>query len=229
MTKKTLLLTVLVCAFSFNVYSQETTDKLNHTLGSEPVNNSDVMYKDKEPETKWSLNLSFSDNGFGIGATKYFNLSKDISLLAGISFSNAKDEREFEQYDLFGNSETPYKVNRLFMAPMVNLGMQIRLFREDVSDNMRPHVSFGVTPAAIVYTPYDKPLLESFGYARAKYTVGGFAGVGLDYLSGNTTALSFNVRYYYLNLFGEGINSLSTQSKKDFGGIYFMFNYNFMK
>jgi hypothetical protein len=228
MTKKTLLFIVLACAFSFNVFSQETTDKQNHTLGTEPVNNSEFTFKEKEPETNWSLNLTFSDNGFGIGATKYFNLSKDISLLAGISLSNAKDDREFEQYDLFGNSVTPYKVNRLFMAP-VNLGMQVRLFREDVSDNMRPYVSFGVTPAAIVYTPYDKSFLSSFAYARAKYTVGGFAGIGLDYLSGNTTALSFNVRYYYLSLFGEGINSISTQPKKDFGGIYFMFNYNFMR
>ena len=73
----------------------------------------------KEPRNNWSINLSFSDNGFGLGATKYFALSKDVSLQTGIFFSGAKDDREFEQSDFFGNTITPFKVNRLFMLPVI--------------------------------------------------------------------------------------------------------------
>jgi hypothetical protein len=182
----------------------------------------------KEPISNWGLNLTFSDNGFGVGATKFFNLSKDVSMFGSVTFSGAKDDREFDQTDIFGNSITPFKENRLFMAPVINLGMQFRLFSEDVSDNMRPFVNFGVAPAAIIYTPYNEPFFPSFSKAKAKYTVGGFAGIGLDYLTSKTTALSFNVRYYYLNLFGEGIRSISTNEKKEFGGIYFIFSYNFL-
>lgn len=201
-----------------------------YSQNQDSLKKSGLMKKLKrESVNNWALNLSFSDNGFGFGGTKYFNLSKDLSLIASISFSGAKDDREFDQTDIFGNSVTPYKVNRLFMMPMINLGMQYRLFREDVTDNMRPFVNFGVTPAAIVYTPYNEPFFSSFKYARAKYTVGGYAGVGLDYLSSRTTAFSFNLRYYYLSLFGDGINSISTSEKKQFGGIYFLFSYNFMK
>lgn len=187
-----------------------------------------VKLKEKESRNNWTLNMTFSDNGFGVGATKYFNLSKDVSFIGSITVSGAKDDREFEQSDIFGNSITPFKENRLFMAPVINLGMQFRLFSDDVTDNMRPFVNFGVAPAAIVYTPYNEPFFTSFGHARAKYTVGGFAGVGLDYLTSKTSALSFNVRYYYMNLFGEGIKSISTNEKKDFGGIYFIFGYNFL-
>ncbi len=183
----------------------------------------------REAENNWSLNLSFSDNGFGFGATKYFSVSKDISFNAAILFSGAKDDREFDQTDIFGNSLTPYKVNRLFMFPIINLGMQIRLFREDVTDNMRPFVNFGISPAAIMYTPYSESFFSSFKYAKAKYTVGGYAGVGLDYVTNKSSGLSFNLRYYYLSLFGEGINSISTTEKKNFGGIYFIFSYNFLK
>lgn len=183
----------------------------------------------KEPQNNWSLNLSFSDNGFGFGATKYFNLSKDISVITGILFSGAKDDREFDQTDIFGNSVTPYKVNRLFMFPILNIGLQYRLFREDVSDNMRPFLNFGVSPAAIIYTPYNESFFSSFKFAKAKYTVGAYAGVGLDYITNRTSGLSFNLRYYYLKLFGEGINSISTTELKNFGGIYFIFSYNFVR
>lgn len=183
----------------------------------------------KEPQNNWSMNLTFSDNGFGAGATKYFTLSRDISLQTGILFSGAKDDREFEQYDIFGNSITPYKVNRLFMFPIINIGMQYRLFREDVTADMRPFINFGVAPAAIVYTPFNESFFSSFKYAKAKYTVGGYAGVGLDYMTSRTSGLSFNLRYYYLRLFGEGIQSISTAEIKNFGGIYLIFSYNFVK
>lgn len=182
-----------------------------------------------EKENNWSINLTFSDNGFGLGAAKYFKISKDISFNAAILFSGAKDDREFDQTDIFGNSVTPYKVNRLFMFPVLNLGMQIRLFRDDVTDNMRPFINFGVSPAAIMYTPYNESFFSSFKYAKAKYTVGGYAGVGLDYMTTKTSGLSFNLRYYYLHLFGEGINSISTAEMKNFGGIYLIFGYNFLK
>lgn len=183
----------------------------------------------KEPRNNWSINLSFSDNGFGLGATKYFTLSKDLSLQTGIFFSGAKDDREFDQTDIFGNSVTPFKVNRLFMFPVMNIGVQYRLFRDDVTDNMRPFVNFGVAPAVIMYTPYNESFFTSFKYAKAKYTVGGYVGFGLDYITNRSSGLSFNLRYYYLRLFGEGIQSISTAEIKNFGGIYFVFSYNFLK
>lgn len=181
-----------------------------------------------EPVNNWSLNLMFSDNGFGLGGQKHFPLTKDLSAFAGVFFSGAKDGREFEQSDIFGNTTTPYKENRLFMLPVINLGLQYRVFRKEVSDNMRPYVNFGLSPAAIVYTPYNKSFFESFNFAKAKFTVGAFAGVGVDYLTNSVTSLSFNVRYYYLSLFGEGIKSISFNEKKQFGGVYFVFSYNFM-
>ena len=184
---------------------------------------------ERESVNNWSINLMFSDNGFGFGGTKHFQVTKNTSMFAGIFFSGAKDNREFEQSDILGNSITPFKENRLFMIPVINVGLQYRMFRDEVTDNMRPYINFGIAPTAVVYTPYEKSFFSSFKYARAKYTVGGFAGVGVDYLTSKTTALSFNIRYYYISLFGEGIRSISINEKKQFGGIYFVFSYNFMK
>lgn len=182
----------------------------------------------KEYHNNWSINVIFSDNGFGAGATIFKQFSGDVSSFAGIFFSGAKDEREFDVVDIFGNTYTPYKVNRMFMIPL-NLGLQFRLFKDDVTDDLRPLVNFGISPTAVIYTPYNESFLASFGHARAKYTVGVFAGAGLDYLTSKTSSVSLNVRYYYTQLFGEGIESLESKEKKFFGGLYFVFSYNFMK
>jgi hypothetical protein len=181
----------------------------------------------RETTTSWSLNLLFSDNGFGLGATFYKQFSKDVSGLAGISFSGTKDDREFEQIDIYGNTYVPYKVNRLFLAQMT-IGAQFRLFREDVSDNLRPFVNFGIIPTAVLYNPYSESFFPAIKYTRARYTLGGFVGFGVDYVTNRHSSLSLNVRYNYVSLFGEGINSISTQEKNFFGGVYFVFAYNFM-
>jgi outer membrane protein W len=202
-----------------------------NTLSAQSLmENSGVSLLDKNKETlnRWSLNLLFSDNGFALGATIYRPFSTNISGFGSIFFSGAKDDREFESTDIFGNSYVPSKVNRLFMVP-VNLGVQLRLFKDDVTDNLRPFMNFGVTPTVIIYTPYKESFFSSFKYAKAKYTVGGFAGAGVDYLTSKKSSLSLNVRYYYINLFGEGIESLQSKEKNVFGGLYFVFSYNFMR
>jgi hypothetical protein len=219
---KSTIITLTLLIFISTAFSQ------NHDTNLKLKENKEQKEK-KERANNWGINLLFSDNGFGFGATKYLSFSEDISGFGGIFFGAAKDDREFEQTDIYGNTFTPYKQHRLFLAPVVNLGMHIRLFREDVTDNMRPFITFGLSPTAIIYTPYNESFFSSFGHARAKYTLGGFAGIGVEYLSSKTTALSFNIRYYYLGLFGEGIRSLETTEKKQFGGIYFVFGYNFLK
>ena len=221
-TKLTLLILVIALLNVPTIFSQFKRP------GFSGETNSELTLKPKnELNNSFGINLLFSDNGFGLGATFYKQLSPNVSGFAGIMFSGAKDNREFEQIDIFGNTNTPYKVNRLFMVP-INIGLQYRLFKNDVTDNMRPFVNFGVSPTAIIYTPYDKSFFPAWGYARAKYTVGGFVGLGLDYVTNHSSSLEMNIRYYYINLFGEGVNSISTSDKKFFGGLFFNFSYNFM-
>jgi outer membrane protein W len=181
----------------------------------------------KEPVNNWSINVLFSDNGFAAGSQIFKQFSPDVSGFAGIFFSGAKDDREFEVYDIFGNSYVPYKINRMFMIP-INLGIQFRMFRDDVTDDLRPHINFGISPTAIIYTPYDESFFSSFGHARAKYTVGVFASAGLDYLTSKRSSLNMDVRYYYTMLPGKGIESLQDKEKRYFGGLYLVFSYNFM-
>jgi len=225
MRKKQVSIALLFLISSFS-FSQSLTE-LNFSKDYNS-NKTNLFQQKKEYQNNWSINVVFSDNGFGAGATIFKQFSPDVSSFAGIFLSGAKDDREFEVIDYFGNTYTPYKVNRMFMIPL-NIGLQLRLFREDVTDDLRPIVNIGVAPTAIIYTPYEESFLASFGKARAKYTVGAFAGIGLDYLTNKKSSVSLNVRYYYTQLFGKGIESLESKEKKYFGGLYFVFSYNFMK
>ncbi len=221
----TLLSIILLLTANIALSQDNITLKLNSGRNSGEM---DLKSQQKEYHNNWAINAVFSDNGFGAGATIYKQFNPELSTFAGIFFSGAKDEREFEVIDIFGNTYTPYKINRMFMIPL-NIGLQYRLFRDDVTDDLRPLVNFGISPTAIIYTPYNEAFLKSFSHARAKYTVGAFVGTGLDYLTSKKSSLSLNVRYYYTKLFGKGIESLENKEKTFFGGLYFVFSYNFMK
>jgi hypothetical protein len=222
---KTKIFLILFIVSSLNIIYPQSSS----TLNSDTIPRIKTVIKKRgEPINNWSLNLLFSNNGFGFGSTIYKQFSKDYSGFAGIFFSPAKDDREFDYTDIYGNTYTPDKVNRLFMAS-INIGTQIRLFREDVTDNLRPHINFGITPSSIIYTPYDQSFFTSFKYTQAKYTVGGFASIGLDYVTNRSSALSMDVRYYYIHLFGQGVESLQSKPLNNFGGLYLVFSYNFLK
>src|SRR5437868_2748442 len=121
LTLVTLFLLNVTAIFSQTVSTQDKPNDLKSGM---------TLKMPHESNNKLGLNLMFSDNGFGLGTTFYKQLSTNISGFAGISISSAKDGREFEQVDIFGNTNTPYKVNRLFMVPL-NIGIQARLFRSD--------------------------------------------------------------------------------------------------
>lgn len=222
-------LVVFVIIFGLQeTFAQNPSDTLNANNKQAPINKQNTLnLKKRETTNNWSINVLFSDNGFGLGATLFKEISRNVSGFGSIFFSGAKDSREFEQIDIFGNTFTPNKINRLYMIP-VNFGLQYRLFRESVTDELRPFVNFGITPTTIIYTPYSDPFFSSFSDARARFTVGAFAGFGGDYLTGRKSAVSLNMRYYYIYLFGRGVESLQSKEMNFFGGLYLMFSYNFM-
>lgn len=222
------LVVFLIIFGLFEAYAQNSGDTLSTNNKQAPVNKQNTLkLKNRESTNNWSINILFSNNGFGLGATLYKDINRNLSAFGSIFFSGAKDDREFEQIDIFGNTYTPNKINRLFMIP-VNFGLQYRLFRESVTDELRPFINFGITPTTIIYTPYSDAFLSSFSDARARFTVGAFAGFGADYLTGRKSAVSLNIRYYYIYLFGSGVESLMAKEMNYFGGLYLVFSYNFM-
>jgi hypothetical protein len=192
------------------------------------------------------LDIIISNDGFGLGGFFRKEFSEDWSGFVSFSVSESKDDREVERIDpYYGVSYTPGKLSRFLVMPVL-VGVQRRLFREDITDTFRPYLNAGVGPALVFAAPYvewvndgtgysqlqDVEFFKSLGRGRAHYTVSSFVGVGANFGSDRSSVFGLNFRYYFTYLFGDGLPSLYdtntgavVANKKSFGGFAITLNF----
>lgn len=179
------------------------------------------------PPNAWGFDLMISDGGFGFGGFYRHQLTEDFTVFSDISFSESKDDREFEFIDIFGNKFTAGKLNRIFLVPL-NFGIQYRLFAKELADNLRPYINAGVGPSLIIATPYSEEFFKAFSKAETKVAAGGYIGFGANFGLNKSSLLGLNFRYYIIKLFGDGVESLAGRPKDVIGGFFVTFNIGFM-
>ncbi len=187
---------------------------------------------DKKPEVfpnnALGLDIIFSEGGFGFGGFYRRQFSQKITGFADFSFSEAKDEREFQYYDYYTNQTyTVGKKNRVFLIP-VNFGVQYRLFENVIYDNLRPYVNFGVGPTMVLTTPYAKEFFKAFGFANLKVATGGYFGLGANFGLDKSSLAGINIRYYVIRFFDQGVESLTGKFEKTLGGLFLTINIGMM-
>lgn len=179
------------------------------------------------PENSWGADIMFGEGGFGLGTFYRKDLSQNVKGFIDFSISEAKDEREIEYIDYFGNVFVFNKQNRIFLMPL-NFGIQYRLFADVLTDSFRPYLTAGIGPTFVVTTPYKEEFFTSLSYAKIHYAAGGYAGIGANIGLSKTNLLGLNVRYYYSHLFNEGVENLIGHFQKDLGGIVISLNLGIM-
>jgi hypothetical protein len=194
----------------------------------------------------WGMDILLSNDGLGLGTFYRRQFSDDLYGFVALSISEAKDTREVERFDPFtGLSFTPGKLSRFMVIPLM-VGVQRRLFREDIIDTFRPYVNAGVGPAMIYAMPFaevvdlggglqgtrEVEFFKSIGRGHPYYTLSSFVGFGAHFGSERSSVFGVNLRYYFTHLFSEGIPSLFNPStgavsstKKDFGGFFITLNF----
>ena len=175
------------------------------------------------PDNAYGVDLLFGEGGFGVGGFYRNNLSNTLTLFTDMSISEAKDDNEFEYIDYYGRTYTVGKKNRIYLIPFF-AGLQNRFFANELGDNFRPYLNFAVGPAMVVTTPYEREFFNSLKYAQANYTVGGYIGIGANFGIDQTHLAGINIRYYVIQFFNRGIESLEGKPKKSFGGFYITLN-----
>lgn len=182
----------------------------------------------QEPRNNWTIGVNVSEKGFGVNAGIFKQLNFDYDLSANLSISGVSDNREFEVYDIYGNPIVLDKENRIFLIA-ANLGAQRYLFKDEIEGGFMPLVLGGITPALVVTTPYERGYFEAFKYAQSSYALGGYLGVGMEYLQSGNIALAFNARYLYLPVIGRDVNSLKGKPINNLGGFQLTFSLNFLR
>ncbi len=169
-------------------------------------------------KSSWGIDLSVAENGFALGTFYRYQFRDVYSLQATLNFMTAKDKNEVEYIDPWtGQTFVPNKVNRIMVLP-ISLSLQYRLFKDALSDNLRPFLMAGLGPTLIFTTPYEKEFFSSLKYGRVHYTLNLYIGVGAYIGLDPRTLSGLSVRYYFIP-YSKGIESLRGKPIKEFGGI----------
>ena len=177
-----------------------------------------------ERTNSWGVDLMVSTNGFGLGTFYRHEYSDELSGFLDFSISEAKDDDEVDYIDPYtGISFSPGKVNRFLVLPLF-IGLEKRLFKDDILDNFRPYINAAAGPSMIYVFPYNQEYFSALGKGRPKYTFGGYVGIGAFFGSERSNLLGLNLRYYYLPYFS-GLESLQNVSKRQFGGFFITLNF----
>ncbi len=179
------------------------------------------------PTNAWGADLLFSDGGFGIGTFFQKSFSLKVKGFVDLSFSESKNEREFEYYDYYGRPIVVGKKSRVFFIPL-NVGVQYRLFTKNLSANLRPYISVGVGPTFSISTPYEEDFFKSFGNSQFHLAAGGYIGLGANFGLSKKNLLGLNMRYYYSKFITEGVEHMTGKIKNEIGGFYITLNVGFM-
>lgn len=179
------------------------------------------------PDNSWGVDIMFGESGFGIGTFYRRQLSDNWTAFADLSFAEAKDEREIEYIDYFGQTFVIGKKNRVFQLPLI-LGLQYRLFRGDIADNLRPYISAGAGPTLVITTPYEEEFFSAFGNAQSKFALGGHIGIGANFGIDKTSLVGISVNYFRVQFFDDGVESLFGKFKDNLSGFFIALNLGLM-
>ena len=113
-----------------------------------------------------SATILLTNSGFGLGGNYRYALSSGVSMLVELSIGAGKDEREVAFFDRFGRRDIPHKANYLLMVP-VQIGLEKRVFRNDIEDNFRPYWQFSAGPTLGWEYPYFQDCNGDGSYNRS--------------------------------------------------------------
>jgi hypothetical protein len=232
---------IFFCFFSlFSPASGQRSSVADTTIIFTPSDPNLIRAQAYKPSVHaWGVDLLLSNNGFGLGAFYRYEMTDELSLMINLAISDVKDDAEFEQFDYYGNSIVPNKINRLLLIPFT-VSVQYRVFKDDITDNLRPYVTAGLGPTMVFVAPYANPktyyasdsnrtyyytdpgkidFFTSLKYGKLRYTLGGFIGVGAFFGTDKGSMTSLSVKYF-LAPFPDGIEVMQGGRMKNFGGLF---------
>lgn len=179
------------------------------------------------PDKMWGMDIMFSDGGFGLGTFYRNSFSESLTGFIDFSISESKDEREIEYVDYFGQIRSVGKKNRAFLFP-VNAGLQYRIFKNQLTDNLRPYINAGIGPTFVVTTPYEEEFFSSFKHAKLTMAAGGYIGFGANFGLSKKNLIGLNFRYYFIYTINKGIERLENNYDNFLGGFFLTINIGLM-
>ncbi len=143
----------------------------------------------------WGGDFMIGTDGFGLGFFYSYSFNDVLSSFANVSLTEAKDNNQRDYYDPYFGQISPNKINYVFRVPFF-IGLQYRLFKDDIVDNFRPYLNGGAGPVLLFVSPVTGDMFSSlFGGGVSHYTFGGFLGAGAQFGFDRSSIFGLNIRY----------------------------------
>lgn len=169
------------------------------------------------------LDLMIGNSGFGAGVFYRSAITGTLSFMATFALSEAKASNEVAYYNYFtGQKFVPGKINQLWVFPLM-VGLQYRLFKDQITDSFRPYIFAGIGPNAVFAAPYDQPLSYSFSHGRGYFGGGGYFGIGAFFGTDPNSLIGVSLRYYILPM-TQKIESMQNEPMANFNTFFISFN-----
>ncbi len=195
-----------------------------------PVSDTAIIFEPSQPLIKsseevgrdypysWGFDASFSDYGFGGGLFLSRTLGQDFTASLSFDLGTAKGSHEFDlvQQD---------KINDIYVIPLM-ASVEYRLFRNGLSENLRPFAAVGVGPVVAMSSPSTTDFFPNFGQAQAKIIPGGFLGLGAKFGTDPKSNFGASIRYFIIPYPGS-IQSTATQSLTNLSGLFITVSYGY--
>ncbi|MFZ1081776.1 MAG: hypothetical protein WAO19_07605 [Candidatus Kryptoniota bacterium] len=189
--------------------------------------------KDLVPDTtdkrsSIGLDIMIGNNGFGAGFFYRQDLNGTLSWTLSLSGSEAKAPNEVTTYyyDYYGYPQETVigKINQLFVIPAM-VGLQYRLFKDEITNTFQPYINAGVGPDVVLALPYNVPLSSSLSNGHSYFGAGAYVGAGMYFGLTSNSVMGISVRYYILPMSKNyGIESLQDEPMANFNTFFITFN-----
>ncbi|MCL4539929.1 MAG: hypothetical protein M1469_05365 [Bacteroidetes bacterium] len=221
MRKLTILMVLALATAAFadqpNVAAQPDSE-----YASMPVRNIAQPDTNIKPNAL-GLDLMIGNSGFGLGFSYIHALNSTLSWTLNLTASEAKAPNEIDYIDPFtGQKFVPGKINQLFVFPAM-IGLQYRLFKDQITDSFRPYIFAGLGPNAVFAAPYNQPLGYSFSHGKGYFGMGAYFGAGAYFGLDPHSLMGVSLRYYVLPM-SHGIESMQNEPMANFNTFFIAFN-----
>ncbi len=143
-----------------------------------------------------------------------YSFSDVLSSFANLSFTEAKDNNQRDYYDPYFGQISPNKINYVFRIPLF-IGLQYRLFKDDIVENFRPFINGGAGPVMLFVSPVRGDMFSSlYDGGTSHYTFGGFIGAGAQFGFDRSSIFGLNIRYMIIPV-PDGIYSVGIPDPND--------------
>lgn len=220
MYRKAILFVIILTTVAF-AQQPNTSTQPDSQYAFMPIKN--LTPDTAEKSNAIGLDIMLGNSGFGLGFFYRQSLNSTLSWTFSLSGSEAKAPNEIDYIDPYtGQKFVPGKINQLLVFPAM-IGLQYRLFEDQIIGTFRPYIFGGVGPNAIFAAPYDQPLSTSFSHSRGYFGAGGYIGCGAYFGADPNSLIGISVRYYILPM-SHGIESLQNEPMANFNTFFIAFN-----